>query len=128
MAAQVMTGYRTRIDPALGIGRACIYSLGSVWSRYEDEIASTVTRRHMFSGRRTSKRPRASSTRQKRPKVHVTSSGVFYVNVRELFESEVGQESLRRTERLAKRLGMEPVSEESESSAPDPVALAAKQD
>lgn len=54
----------------------------------------------------------------------MTSSGVFYVNVKELFESEVGQESLRKAEELAKHLGLEPGSEEVESATPDRVSAA----
>ena len=76
----------------------------------------------MLFRRRTAERQHASPTRQKRPTVHVTSSGVFYVNVRELFESEVGQESLQKTEELAKHLGLEPASVEVESAAPDRVS------
>ena len=66
---------------------------------------------HMFFKRRSEDRPTSPGGRQERPKVHVTWGGVFYVDVEELFESEVGQESLRQARRLAKRLGLEPAQE-----------------
>ena len=39
------------------------------------------------------------------------------MDVEELFESQVGQESLRKAERLAKHLGLEPVARQVETVA-----------
>ena len=61
----------------------------------------------MFFKRRTADKRTAPATRQRRPQVHVTSAGVFWVDVKELFESEVGQESLREAAELAERLGFD---------------------
>ena len=72
----------------------------------------------MFFKRQSKDTPPPGS-RQMRPKVHVTWGGVFYVDVEELFESEVGQESLRKAERLAKRLGLEPTARDVETAVPD---------
>ena len=77
-----------------------------VYHRYTFVGTSCIVQaRPMFFKRRNAEKPTAPATRQKRPQVHVTSAGVFWVDVRELFESEVGQESLREAEELAKRLG-----------------------
>lgn len=77
----------------------------------------------MFFKRRNAEKPTAPATRQKRPQVHVTSAGVFWVDVRELFESEVGQESLREAEELAKRLGFDRATVDSKAvTAPSRVS------
>lgn len=73
----------------------------------------------MFFKRRNAEKPTGPATKQKRPQVHVTSAGVFWVDVRELFESEVGQESLREAEELAKRLGFDrPTADSKADTAP----------
>ena len=61
----------------------------------------------MFFKRRNADKLTAPAARQRRPQVHVTSAGVFWVDVKELFESEVGQESLREAAELAKCLGFD---------------------
>lgn len=71
----------------------------------------------MFFKRRSEDKPTSPGARQERPKVHVTRGGVFYVDVEELLESQVGQESLRKAERLTRRLGLEPAAREAETVA-----------
>lgn len=73
----------------------------------------------MFFKRRNAEKSTAPGTRQKRPRVHVTSAGVFWVDVRELLESEVGQESLREAAELAKRLGFDRKTEDSQPACRD---------
>ena len=61
---------------------------------------------HMFSKKRTADQRTSPGARQERPKVRTTWGGVVYVDVNELFESEVGQRALQDLERITKRLGL----------------------
>ena len=54
-----------------------------------------------------------------RPTVHVSWSGVFSVDEKELFESEVGQRILREAEELEKRLRGKPSTGAVAPTAPD---------
>ena len=56
---------------------------------------------------RTADRPTGRGAKQERPKVHTTRGGVVYVDVNELFESEVGQKAIRDLEKITKRLGLD---------------------
>lgn len=100
----------------LANNRACIYRLGRVSSRHEADNTSIASLEHMFFKARTAGRPTARGARQERPKVHTTRGGVVYVDVNELFESEVGQKALRDLEEITKRLGLD-------SRAPVPATL-----
>lgn len=100
-------GYGVEIDRALGKVRACIYDIGSVSSLYEVDAAPIASPVHMFSKKRTADQRTSPGARQERPKVHTTWGGVVYVDVNELFESEVGQRALRDLERITKRLGLD---------------------
>ena len=78
--------------------------------------------REMFFKKRTAAQRTGSTTPPARPTVHVTSGGGFYVDVDELFESEVGQETLRQAAELSKRLGLEHPTAEVELAAQDRVS------
>ena len=97
--------------------RACIYSLDRVSSCCEADYALIAWPEHMFFKQRSEDKLTSPGARRERPRVHVTRGGVFYVDVEELLESQVGQESLRKAERLAKRLGLEPAAREVETLA-----------
>ena len=100
-------GYDVEIDRALAKIRACICDLGSVSSLFEVDAAPIASPEHMFFKKRTADQPTSPDARQERPKVHTTWGGVVYVDVNELFESEVGQRSLRDLEKITKRLGLD---------------------
>lgn len=68
---------------------------------------SIASLEHMSFKARTADRPTVRGARQERPKVHTTRGGVVYVDVNELFESEVGQKALRDLEEITKRLGLD---------------------
>ena len=62
---------------------------------------------HVFFKKRTADQPASPGARQGQPKVRTTWGGVVYVDVNELFESEVGQQAIRDLERVTKRLGLD---------------------
>lgn len=74
-----------------------IENLGVVSSSYMVHMPSIA------SPKRVSDR-KPASPRQERPKVHATRSGVLYLDVQELFESEAGQRALEKAEKLESRL------------------------
>ncbi len=65
-------------------------------------MLSIAQLKHMFR-----RKPASRPTRQERPKVHATRSGVLYVDVQELFESKAGQRALEEAEKLRMRLWKE---------------------
>lgn len=89
-------------DAHLSIGRdyPCIESLGMVSSLHEGDTPSSASPKHM-----PDKKLASRATRQARPKVRATRSGVLYVDVQELYESEAGQRALEKAEKLRARLG-----------------------
>jgi len=74
---------------------------------YEVDAASIASPGHMFINKRTADQPTSPGARQERPKVHTTWGEVVYVDVNELFESEVGQRALWDLEKITKRLGLD---------------------
>lgn len=73
----------------------------------------------MFFRKRTADSQAATTTRRERPTVHVSWFGVFSVDEKELFESEVGQRALREAEKLEKRLRGKPSKGAVAPTAPD---------
>ena len=73
----------------------------------------------MFFRKRIADSQAAPTTRPERPTVHVSWGGVFSVDEKELFESEVGQRVLREAEELEKRLRGKPSKGVVARTAPD---------
>lgn len=71
------------------------------------DAAPTASPEHRFFKKRTADRPASPGARQERPKVRATWGGVSYVDVNELFESEVGQQAIRDLEKVSKRLRLD---------------------
>ena len=76
-------------------------------SSYGVDVALTASPEHVFFNKRTADQPASPGARQERPKVRATWAGVVYVDVNELFESEVGQKAIRDLEKITKRLGLD---------------------